>query len=200
MTALTRTGVANLALALLGAYRIEDIDADETPQAQRVRDAWDHALTFCLAKKWNFARAQRKLARLDEKPVARYEHAYQLPGDFLRLEAVSSYEAMEPPLYDYMISGNKLLANDEHVYIEYERHLTNVSEMPPWFIEYFRVTLAAELAPGLKATSELPRLIDMQELRLREARSADGTQTPPKRPPLTGWVAALHGGVPLYKR
>lgn len=54
--ALTKTSIANAAMALLGQRRFTDVDTDGTENAAWVNDLWDNSLDEALrAHPWNFA-------------------------------------------------------------------------------------------------------------------------------------------------
>lgn len=81
----SEVGIANLALGRIGAKRIASF-TENTPNAIKVREAWDYILDELLAKKdWRFAKTRVQLATITTEPVYAYTYAYQLPSDFLRL-------------------------------------------------------------------------------------------------------------------
>lgn len=196
MSALTETGLVNLALREIGTYRISDIN-ENSSEAEVARDLLPEVVRFCLsAHEWRFAMKLAQLQRLSEKPAARFDYAYQLPSDFLRLGSVADNERMSPALEDehYAVYDGKLLASSEYVFCEYVYHHTTYAAWPPWFARYVSAVMASEMASPLKSTTERERLEQVALQRLGHARGLDSVQVPVRRPPIGMWHRAMMGG------
>lgn len=95
---MTKTQIANVALGLLGAEEVSDVDADTTVSAQTARLHWDLVRDELLrAKDWNFA-TKRAVLEIAWRDVA----------------TVSN----EGGLYGLTLSGAHGLTNGDFVYVE----------------------------------------------------------------------------------
>lgn len=196
MTALTETGLVNLALREIGTYRINDIN-ENSSEAEVARDLLPEVVRFCLsAHEWRFAMKLAQLQRLVETPAARFDYTYQLPADFIRLGSVADNERMQPILEDdhYAVYDGKLLASSDYIFCEYVYHHTTYGTWPAWFSRYVAAVLASEMASPLKSTTERERLETLAVQRLAHARGLDSVQVPVRRPPIGFWHRAMMGG------
>ena len=83
--ALSAIALCSRALLRLGARSIASFD-EGTAEAEVCANLYPVARDALLsAHPWNFATGQARLARLSAVPVADFSHAFQLPGDFLRV-------------------------------------------------------------------------------------------------------------------
>lgn len=204
----TETDVVNLALREIGTYRISDLRTEDSADAEVARDVYDETVLECLAgHEWRFAIKQAALQQGTITPSARYDYAYDLPSDFVRLSSVSESDDMLVPLLDFDVIDSPntpgvqaIIANVGSVYIEYVYERTEPARWPPWFVAFVVARLASRLASPLKSTVERERLEQLADERMRKARSADGTQQPPKRPPTGDWIAAMKTGRRPYWR
>ena len=193
MTALTETGLVNLALREISDYRIEDIDESSAP-AIIARDVIDNARRMALSvHEWKFALKFAELAQSATAPIARYDYAWVLPADFVRLGAVADNESMEPAFEQFMISEGNLLTSSDYVFIEYVYDAPAIGAWPPYFVSYLAAMLAAEMAGPLKSTTERERLEGLAKSRLGHARSLDSVQGPVLTLPQSKWLSAMRG-------
>lgn len=142
-TALT---VCSDALILIGGEPIsaftEGTDAANT--CDRIYpDIRDQALQ---AYPWAFSFQKIQLARLSTTPINEFKYEYQLPGDRLgpprrvfNTSATNSY-----PVQNYRIQENKLLTNEETVYIDYQYSVPEYA-MPVYFIQLLKYIMAWHL-------------------------------------------------------
>lgn len=148
----TTTQVANLALAELGVQRLNDLEADTSPQAVACRLHFDHVRnTLLRMHPWSFARKTAALSASATVPVAsaEWDAAWALPGDMVRLIRVVGPSA-DLPRTRYEIAGQFLhtrgLDSLTLVYV------SNDVPVPYWddlFVDAFRYKLAAEIAEDL---------------------------------------------------
>src|SRR5262245_9877226 len=166
MPVLSQTGVVNLALREIGEFRINDINEDSA-SAEVARDLFDHVKRKCLqAHDWRFATKQAELAEVSQPPLVRYDSAWQLPSDFVRLGRVADNTLMEPDLTEFMMLGRTLLTSTDFVFIEYVYDAPIISEWPDYFAAYMAALLASEMAPAIKSASERERLEKLALIRL----------------------------------
>lgn len=193
MTALTETGLVNLALREIGDYRINDISDNATP-AKVARDLIDQVRRMALqAHEWRFALKQAELAALSGTPVARYDTVWQLPGDLIRLAAVADNDEMDPLLEDFMVADGKLYSSTDYVFIEYIYDAPAYGAWPAYFTHYAAALLASEMASPLKSTTERQRLEELIDKRLGHARGLDSQQSPVLYTPTSTWLQAMRG-------
>lgn len=194
MTALTRTDIVNLALRELSTYRVDDW-TDNKPEADVAADVWEQARLMTLARhSWRFAMKGAALARSASTPVTRYDYIYTLPGDFVRLEAISYSSTMEPPLVEYRMMADGVHCSESSVYIEYVYDHDTVGTWPTWFVSVFSVDLASLMASALKSDTVREALEKLADKRLASARSLDSGQNPVRSYQDRGaWVSAARG-------
>lgn len=193
MTALTRTGIINLALREIGTDRIENY-TDSGVAEDVANDVWDQAVLITLSRhEWRFAMRSASLPRSSTTPTTRYEYAYTLPGDFVRLGSLSDMETMEPPLDDFSITENGVETNATAVYCEYVYNAPSEGAWSPWFVHVFVADLASFMAGPLKHVSERERLEQLAEKRLREGRSIDSQHQRVRFTREGSWIRAARG-------
>ncbi len=195
MTGFTQTTVVNLALREIGTYRIEDY-SESSPEARVARDVWDQVVRGALeAHEWAWAKKYAELSRLSETPAARWDYAYQLPEDFIRLGAVADNNTMRPELVeeDFEVLDGKIYCSADSVFIAYVYSKTTVGTWPSYFVDYVSASLAARMSSVLKSTPERERLEKMKIEQLGRARSLDSVQTPIKVLAAGQWRAAMMG-------
>lgn len=193
MTSRTRTSLINEALREIGTDRIEDAD-ERTVEADVARDVYDKARRMSLARHgWRFAIKGASLARSSETPATRYDYLYTLPGDFVRLEVISEYQTMEPPLEAFTFVSQGVLTSAALVYIEYVYDAPPEGAWPSWFADLFVADLASLMSSPLKSETVRERMEQLANNRLATARSLDSQHRPVKRYREGNWVTAMRG-------
>lgn len=197
MTAATRTTIVNLAMRELGTSRVDDY-TDRTPEAVIARDCWEQAVRKALARhEWQFAIKAAELARSATTPTTRFDYRYTLPGDFVRLAAVSGNDTMSPRLDQdggFVLRDGSIDTSSEYVFIEYVYDAPAIGTWSPWFIDVLVADYASVMASPLKSTTERERLEQLAEKRLREGRGIDSVQKAQRSPQSGGWRVAARGG------
>lgn len=137
----SETDIANLALQLLGANRIADID-ENSANARACRECYSVLRDGELrSHPWNFAIARAQLAEDAAAPTWGKDHQYQLPSDFIRL--LSDYEEDNDIDTDRVIEGRFIVSDESSpIYIRYIKRVTDTSHFDPNFI----IALAAKMA------------------------------------------------------
>lgn len=158
--------IVNSALIKVGAERIISLTSD-TKSAKvcnelypRIRDKmlYDHP--------WNFAIARVELGLLSTTPLFDYGYEHQLPADCLRVLKVYGNDD------DWRVEGRKLLSNNDSVWIQYIRQVTDVTEFTPGFGEALALRLAAEISYSMTQSITLQdQLSKAAREELRSARS-----------------------------
>lgn len=175
--ALNDVALCSRALIRIGAAPITSFDGG-TAESEiagalfgPVRDA------LLSAYAWSFATGQAELAQLETAPVADYNHAYQLPTDFLR--AMSAGTGTRGRGLNYRISRGALHTNADHVVLTYVFR-PEEEEFPPYFDQALIARLAAEFTiPITENTSRAETLYALAEREYERARQIDAQQDTP---------------------
>lgn len=171
----SRVGIANLALTILGADRITSLE-DNAENARRLTAIYDSTLEDVLrAHPWNFAISRSTLAQLATTPLFEYSYEFQLPGNCLRVLAVSDGTDITT---DYKIEGRKLLCDDTSVKIKYITNITDPNQYTSQFIYILATRLAAEIAYAVtnnKSTAD--QMFQLYLSRLQIAKETDAQES-----------------------
>lgn len=135
------------ALIMLGARPISSFNegTDEANVADRLyADVRDQAL---IIYPWSFSFKKLQLARLVTTPVNEWKYEYQLPGDGIgpprRVYNSSSTNIV--PISAYELMGDKLLTNEERIYVEYQYSVPEYA-MPTYFVQLLKYMMAWHMA------------------------------------------------------
>ena len=139
--------VCSNALIMLGANPISSFTegTDEASICDSLYpDIRDQAL---MVYPWTFSFKKTQLARLVTTPTNEFQYEYQLPADRLGSpRAVYNTNGLnQHPITSYRIIGNKLLTNQEVIFIDYQ-YYTPETEMPVWFIQLLKYLTAWHIA------------------------------------------------------
>ncbi len=143
----TALSICSDALLMLGAKPISSFDegTDEASVANRLYpDIKDQAI---LMYPWSFSYKKTSIARLITTPINEYRYEYQLPGDRLTSPRAiyDTSSTNVPPRKEYRIIGDKLLADYEEVYIDYQYSVPEY-EMPSYFVQLLKYMMTWHLA------------------------------------------------------
>jgi hypothetical protein len=177
--ALSSIALCSRALLKIGASPISGFQ-EGTAEAQVAATLYPSIRDGLLsAYPWSFATAQRRLARLFTQPIADYEYAYQLPGDFLR--ALSAGHSGRGRGVEYRISERRLHTNSDEVTLTYVFR-PQESETPAFFDQAVIALLAAEFTiPLTESTSRAETLQRLADVSFRNARLIDSQQDHPAK-------------------
>ena len=119
------------------------------------------------------------MPRLVGRPIADFDYAYQLPGDFLR--ALSAGPRDDGRGLDYRIVERRLHTNSSDVTLTYIFRPNEVT-FPPFFDQALIARLSAEFClPITESTSRADSLHKLAENSFRQARLIDSQQDVPTR-------------------
>ena len=153
----SNTELANLALAKLGAKRINDLDTDTTIEADECRTHFTTLRDALLRSHlWRFAKTRAVLSEDATAPAFGYAHAYNLPADFLRLWPNVFVEGT------YALEGTQLLTNATAASIIYIRQVTDPTLFDPLFVSVFVLELAIALSMAIGQDKSLRQLLDAE--------------------------------------
>ena len=197
--ALSETSICNMALAKLGAKRINNIDTDSTTEAIHCRTHYAQtrdALTRLLAPA--FASDRDTLSQDTVDPDFEWDNQFILSADFLRKLSVygDTGADLSKTRYSYAIEGERLLTNEGAIYLRYVKRVTDTSKFDPLFVEVLVLQLALKLSGPLSGGNAKLQEIIKQELGavMSLARVVDKSETKTKgRLDLNTWNDARVG-------
>lgn len=175
----TDVSLCSKALLKIGAQTMTSFE-DGTVEAEVAANLYPITRDALISSyPWSFAQAQRKLARLDLKPVADFEYAFLLPADYLRI--ISAGAKNKGSGLEYRIYENKIYTNSDEVIITY---LYRIDEnlFPTFFSDSLVAKLAAEFClPLTESASRAELLHKKAEDSIRQSRLIDAQQATPKK-------------------
>jgi hypothetical protein len=179
--AYSQIGIINLALGKIGPAKISSL-TETSAQAEAAVLVWEYVRNEVLeARDWRFAKERVALAQNATAPVSKYDYAYTLPADFLRIAKDSpddpsvyssgSYSSsylsgqleIQGKSYDYIIeniSDDTLCLftdydnTDDDLYLTYIKAEASAAKYSAHFISALAFRLAAELSFKLTESSE----------------------------------------------
>lgn len=186
------TDIGNLALDLLHAGTVLDIENPSNPTEEILNRWYDQTRKKCLREhSWNFAIKRQVLAASATDPAFGYAKQFPLPADFLRLLYISTDLATDRetilPSSAYQVENNAILitntyGNSTSLNLVYVSDFQTVSQMDPLFIDYLAHELA--IAVAYKVTennTNVQRIEALAEKRGAIARAIDGQERPATR-------------------
>lgn len=106
---LSETAVANFAANTLDERRLASLDDTTTTFARYVGDEFGYLRDeFLQMYPWAFARELASLPELEDAPAFRYQYAYQLPADCLRIEPITYNGAHNGKSFKFERFGTKI--------------------------------------------------------------------------------------------
>ena len=183
-------GICNSALVKLGASTIVSL-TEGTKNANLCNEQYDKVRDALLrAHPWSFAIARAKLAQLAVTPTFGWDHAYQLPADFLRVVAVYDNDDGVGTV-PYAVEGRTLLSDADDLYLRYVRREDDPNRFDALFREALAFRLAADLAiPIVQSNTLAERMTALADRMARKARAADSIEDYPERMPDGAWLTA----------
>lgn len=128
---------------------------------------------------WSFATGQSALSKLETAPIADYQSAFQLPGDYLRI--ISAGTGARGRGLNYRIARNALHTNAESVVLTYIFR-PEEEAFPAYFDAALIARLAAEFTiPLTENTSRAESMYRLAENEFARARQTDAQQDSPNR-------------------
>ncbi len=153
----SKVEICNLALARLGSGASTKIVSmsDNTLAANTCNMLFDAiADRVMMQGAWTSTIRRVELALLVAVPVFGYSYAFQLPVDPFCLKVLSIDECA-PNSVDWVIEGDRLLANDNTMKIRYIGRLTDAEDFDPMLAEAVETLLASHLALILTGSKDV---------------------------------------------
>lgn len=140
--------ICSNALLLLGARPIQSFD-DGTDSSTLCANLYPSTKQSILSRHdWRFTISKRQLALTTSTPVSYWEYEFQLPSNRLTdgvIKAFDSDSAGTPPYKNFEIQGDKLLADVDQIWIDYQT-AADETAWPPYFVELMEYVMAWKLA------------------------------------------------------
>ena len=143
----TGVSICSDSLILLGAKPISSF-TDGTDEANSCDRLYPNVRDMTLMLyPWSFSYKKTQLAKLITTPVNEWRYEYQLPGDRLGnpRAAFRSNKTNELPIKEWEIIGDKLMTNEEEMFIDYP-YQTPEFAMPQYFVQLLKYMMAWHLA------------------------------------------------------
>ena len=189
----SEVSICNLALYHCGQPPIQSIDNPETDIERTLRDIYPAVRDTVLREHpWNFAQALYTSLKSGDG-IGKWENAYDLPSDFIRLNSVG--EDFQRPNRNYFMGDNKIYANaGNSLTIWYNKRVTDVRIMDVGFKTYLALRVALEVAPAVTKKNSVWERIN-KALTLQEPKTfgTDGQERPPTRVQRSKYLAARRG-------
>lgn len=189
------TEIFNNALQGLKANRIMS-GSDDTETADMCEQVWPSVRDAVLrSHPWNCAMKLAQLQQSATAPAWKWDYAYPLPADCLRVVEVVG--ADEGALEVWETVGGEVLCNEAApVYISYVWRETDPTKYDALLCKVLEAALAAEIAYPLTASVTARQAAQASyEDRMREARGVDSRQGQTYGPVVPStWRSAKLGG------
>lgn len=175
----TDISLCSRALLKLGALGISSFE-EGTAEAEISANLYPLVRDSMLSSyPWSFAVAQIWLGRLDAKPLADYQYAYQLPIDMLRI--ISAGSGQRGQGLEYRVAEQTLHTNSPQVTLTYIFR-PQENTFPPFFCDALVARLASEFClPLTESTSRAEYLAKISSEELTKARLIDAQQATPRK-------------------
>lgn len=176
----SKVNIWNMALTAVGAKPITSVD--DAVKGVEILGHWYDTIRDDLVRShpWSFAKIRVRLAQTTV-PVMTYEYAYTLPADCLR-PLTTNQEAT----YPYHIQALTLECDyddtdadedDEYLYLEYIKTITDESLFPAAFVKALGFALAANIAPAFGLAANAVMLLEQKaEITLNDAKFKDAIE------------------------
>lgn len=197
----SKLALYNSALRLNGEAALSALT--DAVEPRRVLDeVYAGALLYCLEQGyWNFAiRAIEASSVPSIEPTFNYSYAFTKPDDWLRTAGVWSDANESAALIEYAFEQGYYYANVDPIWIRYvssdNEYGMDLGKWTQTFTKYVEAHLAAEICERLSDnTSKSQELRELEERRLRDAKSKDAMDGPARFPPLGAWASSRGGGI-----
>lgn len=189
----SETDICNYALTMIGNNPITSLAETNKPA---VLCALHYPLardTTLAAHPWNFAIKRVLLAKESAIPTHEFAAQHTIPADCLRVLR-TGFEANGTPV-EYRIEGNKVLCDENAVYIEYISSDVPTGRFSPLFIDAVSAKLAAAITIAITGSdTKAQAMAQLYTGKIQEARTVDAQEgTPRDIVDTSGWFSARGG-------
>lgn len=197
---LSRTQVINDGLRHISANLIADPDED-TESARQAKGVYEQVVRSELeASAWFFAKKQAALPQNGEPPLFKFQRAFNVPSDFIRLVELNDHWVFTTirwidvnPVPAYEMHGRAIFTDlAAPLRITYLRDVTQDPTIwTPLFANCVSAALAIRLAmPLTKSEGMVTLATNIYKNELARAKKANAIQMPPAQIPDGSWITA----------
>ena len=194
--------VCNNALMLVKTKKtITNLETDNTTESNACEVIYSELRdTMLEVHQWNFAVKRQKLGKLESTPNFEWDHAYQLPSDFLRLITVHAGSSGGDRVA-YKLEGGQVVTDAADLYLRYVSRVEDPNLMTATFRTALAKLMSSRLAVGLANDKVLAAELYRQYIDedLPVAKSADSLQDMPEQMPESEWIGVRNGGSLKYE-
>jgi len=186
----TKTEICNIALGLIGANLVTDVEADDSTEAALCRIHYQPAKLATLeAQEWSFA-VRRFMPVMDSTvPLYGWGHRFIVPPDIIRVLSCDNptnylidQAGLQAEQIDWDFEEGKILANVDTVYARGITGAVNEGDFSPAFVQAFAARIAMMVAIPLTASQQLfQNAGGLYAGFIKEAKTRDGMQGRHKR-------------------
>lgn len=180
--------IANRALDKLGHGTITSL-ADNNTTASLCNRTWEFVRDQVLREHpWNFAVKRVTLAPLSAAPDWGFTYQHQLPSDLLRILEVRDLSTDE-----YQIEDNKIMADEDTLYVRYIKQVTDPNEYDALFIDAVASRMAYEMCESLTQSNSKRQLAWEEYMEaMVSARRVDAQENPAGVFEEDSWIEARY--------
>jgi hypothetical protein len=163
-------------LSELGEKSITSL-SDSTERARLCNLFFDDAVKTVLREhNWRCATKRQQLSRLEAAPAFGFEYQFEIPSDWIRTSELD----IDEDGYKWSQEDNKILTDEESVYMKYVYFLNNPAKWDSQLTECVEAFLAYKLSLGIAGkVSYKDAMLKLYDMRLKKAKGIDsfeGTQ------------------------
>ncbi|NUT87169.1 hypothetical protein HNO91_12100 [Pseudomonas corrugata] len=175
----TGVSICSNALLMLGAQTINDFnDQVNLDRAKLCANLYPTVRDDMLRQHpWNCCIKRVVLAPDAAVPAFGYEHAFELPADFLRVLEVGTAGQQ----IDYLVEGRSIQADTTVLELRYVFRNEVENTWDSALIKLVTLAMASVLAYPITQSTALQQALEQQlEMEKRRARAVDGQEDPPQ--------------------
>ena len=178
---LTKTDVANNALAYLSAEGITSVFDQENTKARVISSVFDSvAAEVMRSHRWSCLVRRVELSRLADRPLLNrtfgYQYQFELPTDNLRVLDING-EPWNRKERSFDINGRMLLMNSPKAFLRYIAHVKETAEWDVLLAEAVALKLAMRIARTItKDGASSEQLYGLYKSRIAEAQHVDAME------------------------
>lgn len=198
MAITSKTDICNLALDLLSAGTVVDVD-NPTDATESLLERWyDLSLKKALREHpWNFAAKRAILAASSTAPAFGYAKAFPVPADFIRLLTLENSEGNQIGKDAYEFENGSILMNTDStsLRLRYVYNITDVTRFDPMFVNLLAHEIALAIAYKItESNGNVDRVAQLVKTHAAMSRAIDGQERPPSRREVSVNRAARRAG------
>jgi hypothetical protein len=169
---LSQVQIINIGLSKIGSYYISSLTEGTKQQIYGVMH-WENARDSLLQEVWwSFATDAVRLALLAGIPVG-FSHQYQLPNDYLVIQKISVDGTFnDHDSIAFKIRGKTLCTDEDTIYIQYTKQITDTSLFTPLFSKILSCDLASLMAEPIAGMSEQGKTLILNEREVYMAQAS----------------------------